>query len=71
MRYLRDKGIVQPPNQVRGFGQPSAHPGGERAMPILGQQPPLPGNATMRIVSPEEEGNEQALVPAYPYFEES
>ena len=44
--------------------------GGERAMPDLGQQPPLPRNAAVRIVQPEEEIEEQALVPAYPYYEE-
>ena len=44
--------------------------GGEKAMPGLGQQPPLPGNATVRIVTPEEEGNGRAMVPVQPYFEE-
>ncbi len=32
-------------------------------MPVLGQQPPLPGNPAVRLVQTEEDGNEQALVP--------
>lgn len=39
-------------------------------MPVLGQQPPLPRNAAVRIVTPEEEGNDRAMVPVHPYFEE-
>ena len=39
-------------------------------MPILGQQPPLHGNAAVRIVTPKEEGNDRAIVPVQPYFEE-
>ena len=39
-------------------------------MPVLGQQPPLPRKAAVRIVQPEDGENEQALVPAYPYYEE-
>lgn len=63
---------MPPQNQghPRGFVNPNIHVGGEQAMPILGQQPPLPGNAAVRIMQPEEEGSEQALVPSYPYYEE-
>ena len=39
-------------------------------MPVLGQQPPLPGNAAFRVVTPEEEGNDRAIVPSHPYFKE-
>ena len=39
-------------------------------MPVLGWQRPLPGNASVRVVHNEEEPNEQALVPTYPYYEE-
>ena len=28
--------------------------GGERAQPVLGQQPPLPGAAQVRFVQPEK-----------------
>ena len=59
LRHLREQDIAQQ-NQ-----------GGEKAMPVLGQQPPLPGNAAVRIVTPEEEGSERAMVPVKPYFEES
>ena len=45
--------------------------GGDKAMPVLGQQPSLLGNAVVRLVHTEEETNEQALVPTYPYYEES
>ena len=44
--------------------------GGKSALPNLGQQPALPNNTAVRIVQPEEEVSEQALVPTYPYFEE-
>ena len=40
-------------------------------MLVLRQQPPLPGNAAVRLVHTEEETNKQALVPTYPYYEES
>ena len=40
------------------------------SMPVLGQQPPLPGNAAVRIVIPEEENNDRAIVPVQPYCEE-
>ena len=65
--------MAQPPNQgdFRGFENQNANPGGEKAMPVLGQQPPLPGKTAVRLVNTEEEGNEQALVPAYPYYEKS
>ena len=44
--------------------------GMERALPVLGHQPPLPRNAALRLVQPDEEGYEQALVPMPPYYEE-
>ncbi len=52
MRFLRKQGNLQPQNQgkFRGFANPNANLGGERAIPVLGQQPPLPGNAAIRLV---------------------
>ena len=40
-------------------------------MLVLGQQPLFPGNVVVRLVHTKEEPNEQALVPSYPYYEES
>ena len=61
------------PNQEnpKEFDNPNLPMGGDKAMSVLGQQPSLPGNATIRLVHIEEEPNEQALVPTYPYYEES
>ena len=30
----------------------------------------MPGNAAIRVVTPEEEGDDRAIVPIHPYFEE-
>ena len=59
------------PRNPRSFNNSNLPMGGDKAMPMLRQQPPLPGNAAVRLVHIEEEPNEQALVPAYPYYEES
>ena len=45
--------------------------GGDNALLVLGQQPPLPCNATMRLVHTKEEQNGQALIPTYPYYKKS
>ena len=59
------------PGNPRGFNNPNLPMGGDKAMLVLGQQPPLSSNATVRLVHIEEETNGQALVPTYPYYEES
>ena len=64
MKHLREQEISQQ-------NQGNFRAGGEKSMPVLGHQPPLPGNAAVRIVSPEEEGNDRAIVPVQPYSEES
>ena len=44
---------------------------GDRALPVLDRQPPLPKTALVRIISHEDEANqERALVPNMPYSEE-
>ena len=65
---MREQGMAPMPNpgNPRIFNNPNLPMGGDKAMPVLGQQPPLPGNAVVRIVHTEEETNKQALVPAYP-----
>lgn len=49
---------------------PNAQPMVERAQLVLGNQPPLPGNAAIRMVQPNEEEYDGALVPTTPYYEE-
>ena len=73
IRFMREQGMAPMPNpgNPRVFNNPNIPMGGDKAMPVLGQQPPLPGNAAVRLVHTEEENNEQALVPSYPYYEES
>ena len=48
----------------QNYGQPG---GGERAQPVLGNQPPLPGAAMVRYIQPEEINMETALVPLEHY----
>ena len=71
--HEREQGMAPMPNlgNPRGFNNPNSPIGGDKAMPVLDQQLPLPGNAIVRLVHTEEESNEQALVPSYPYYEES
>ena len=47
-------------------------PGAERARPVLGQQPPLPGDdpVAIRFVHPDTYEEQNALVPMSPYFED-
>ncbi|MCO5585805.1 hypothetical protein L7F22_039737 [Adiantum nelumboides] len=47
-------------------------PRAERARPVLGQQPPLPGNdqVAVRFVQSEHPAEDNALVPTWPYYEE-
>ena len=49
----------------------NAQPGAERPRPVLGRQPPLPGDnqTIVRYVSHEEYPEENALVPIQPYYE--
>ena len=70
---MREQGMtpMPSPRNPRGFNNPNLPMGGDKAMPVLGQQPPLPGNAALRLVHTKKEPNEQALVPTYPYYEES
>ena len=63
---------MAPMPNPRGFKNPNLPMRGDKAMPVvLGQQPPPLGNAPVRFVHTKEEPNEQALVPTYPYYEES
>ena len=73
IRFMREQGMAPMPNlgNPRGFNNSNLPMGGDKAMLVLGQQPPLPGNVVVRLVQTEEEPNEQALVPTYPYYEES
>ena len=70
---MREQGMAPMPNpgNPRIFSSPNLPMGGDKDMPVLGQQPPLPGNAPVRLVHTKEENNEQALVPSYPYYEEN
>ena len=52
-------------------GMPNVGQEGERLVPMLDRQPPLPKTTPMRIIGQEEDLNqEQALVPIMPYGEE-
>ena len=70
---MREQGMapMSNPRSPRGFNNQNLPIGGDKAMSILGQQPPLPGNAVVRLVHTEEEPNEQALVPSYHYFKDN
>ena len=69
---MREQGLPPMPNpgNPRAFNNPNLPMGGDKAMPMLGQQPPLPNNVAVQLVHTKEEINEQALVPTYPYYEE-
>ena len=41
--------------------------GGERALPVLGNQPPLPGKAVVKYIQPKDMNQETALVPIETY----
>ena len=52
-------------------GMPNVGQDGERPVPVLDRQPPLPKIAPMRIIRQDEDLNqERALVPIVPYGEE-
>ena len=77
IRHLREqrqaqqqKGLInqaqgQPPNYVQPQG------GGERAQPVLGNQPPLPGATMVRYIQSEEANTETALIPLETYGREA
>lgn len=81
---MREQGIAQQltstpqaqapnyaPNYAPRVGnQKYVHPGGERAQLVLGNQPPLPGQAVVRYVQPEEVAHDGALVPVSYYERE-
>ena len=55
-----------------GGNVPNYAPAGERPLPVLDAQPPLPNAAPIRLVEHEDEDNqEQALVPVMPYVNET
>ena len=55
-----------------GGNVPNYAPAGERPLPILGAQPPLPNTTPIRLVEHEDEDNqERALVPVMPYVNET
>ena len=70
---MRKQGMAPMPNlgNPSTFNNPNLPMGGDKAMPILGQQPPLPGNVVVRLVHTAEDSNEQDLMPSYPYYKES
>ena len=70
---MREQGMAPMPSQgnPRVFNNLNLLMSGDKAIPVLGQQPPPLGNAAVRLVHTEEENNEQALVPSYPYYEEN
>ena len=70
---MREQGIapMHNPRNPRVFNNSNLPMGGNKAMRVLGQQPPLPGNAAVKLVHTKEENNEQVLVPSYPDYEES
>ena len=52
-------------------GVPNVGQEGERLVPMLDKQPPLPKTAPMRIIGQDEDLNpERALIPVMPYGEE-
>ena len=68
---LQNAGAQPVPNYVpRMVNQNYAAPGMERAQPVLGNQPPLPREAAMRLIQIEEQGHEGILVPISHYGEE-
>ena len=61
--FMREQRLTQMPNygNLKGFSNPNFPMGGERAMPILGQQPPLLGNVDVWLVHIDEEQNQTSL----------
>ena len=57
IRFMREQGMAPMPNRGNPWGSniPNLPMGGDKAMPVLGQQPPLPGNVAVRFVHTEEE----------------
>ena len=78
IRYLREQGMAQQPPQPQHQGQgytPMRQPnyptqGMERAQPVLGHQPPLPGATVVRYMQPEDEHHDGTMVPVNYYGEE-
>ena len=76
---MREQGINQQPtgapqalHYAPRVGNPNyAAQGVERAQPVLGSQPPLPGAAMVRYIQPEDVNNEGAVVPVNYYGEEN
>ena len=75
---MREQGVAQHPTGApqgvnyapRGGNQNYATPGMERAQPVLGNQPPLPGATTIRYVQTDDLGQEGTLVPVNYYGDE-
>ena len=78
IRFLREQGLAQqsPQPQYQGQGYaPMRQPnyptqGMERAQPVLGHQPPLPGAAVVRYIQTEEEHHDGSMVPVNYYVED-
>lgn len=76
---MREQGINQQPasapqalHYAPRVGNPNyAAQGVERAQPVLGSQPPLPGAAMVRYIQPKDLNNEGAVVPVNYYGEEN
>ena len=68
----------RPPNQQpqgQGYVPPHRNPnyqvqGMEKAQPVLGNHPPLPGQAVVRYIQTKEEGHDRTLVPVNYYGED-
>ena len=62
---MREQGMAPMPNprNTRAFNNPNLPMGGDKALLVLGKQPPLPNNAVVKLVHTEEEPTKQALVP--------
>ena len=79
IKHMREEGINQQPasapqalHYAPRVGNPNyAAQGVERAQPVLGSQPPLPGAAMVRYIQPEDVNNEGAVVPVNYYGEEN
>ena len=70
---MREQGMAPMSNlgNPRAFNNPNLPIGGDKSMPVPGQQAPLPSNAAVRLKHTKKETNEQALVLTYPYYEKS
>ena len=79
IKHVREQGYAQPNTEAppiqnyvpRAANQNYAAQGKERAQSVLGNQPPLPGAAAVRLIQIEELGHEGALVPVSHYGEET